>query len=67
MVDALKSMQDEFKVTLSQIMQKQPESSESMAGNDTVTELLTSKLDLMIDKLSQSNDTQGKILQYSQV
>lgn len=67
MVDALKSMQDEFKTTLSQIMQRQPESSESMAGKDTVTELLTSKLDLMIDKLSQSNDTQDKLLQYSQV
>jgi hypothetical protein len=67
MVDALKSMQDEFKVTLSQIMQKQPESGEPISAKDTVTELLSSKLDMMIDKLSQSNDTQGKILQYSQV
>jgi hypothetical protein len=67
MVDALKSMQDEFKVTLSQIMQRQPDSAEPMAAKDTVTELLTSKLDLMIDKLSQSNDTQDKLLQYSKV
>jgi len=67
MVDALKSMQDEFKITLSQIMQRQPDSAEPMAVKDTVTELLSSKLDMMIDKLSQSNDTQDKLLQYSKV
>jgi hypothetical protein len=48
-------------------MQKQPESGEPISAKDTVTELLTSKLDMMIDKLSQSNDTQDKLLQYSKV
>lgn len=67
MVDALRSMQEEFKVTLSQIVQKQPETSEPISSKDSINELLSSKLDLMIDKLSQSNDTQDKLLQYSKV
>lgn len=65
-IDTLKAMQDEFKLAITQLTQ-QNSPTEIGTTAESVTELLNSKLDLMIDKLSQSNDTQDKLLQYSKV
>ena len=65
-IDTLKAMQDEFKLAITQLTQ-QNSPIETGTTAESVTELLNSKLDVMIDKLSQSNDTQDKLLQYSKV
>lgn len=65
-VDTLRAMQDEFKLAITQLTQ-QNSPIETGTTAESVTELLNSKLDVMIDKLSQSNDTQDKLLQYSKV
>lgn len=64
--ESLKTIQNDFKVMFDKFaLQLEQNTTGQSATSDTALELLSEKLDTMIDAITDGNDTRQKILQYS--
>jgi hypothetical protein len=68
LVDAMKSMQTDFRTITEQYTRRPLETTSPMIDNNIdVMGILTTKLDTLIDRVSESNSTQEKMLQYARI
>lgn len=68
LVDTMKSMQTDFRTITEQYTRRPLETTSPMIDNNMdVMGILTTKLDTLIDRVSESNSTQEKMLQYARI